>query len=206
MHYNMQDEAPPQYANISKILDRFQAEGIKDPYVILIKEPSLNSSLAGAYSRAIIERHPVEFLVKSVPVFFSSLTVFYEEAQITPHGHFARYLTWVDAVFQKLYLLNICFPFFAEIWLVLLCWRGTRQLRTVQLMGGVVLLALYGLVSMTLGAYRDYDYPRIHSLFEPLVILIMWSTFLKGVALLVQHRPGMRAWLPERSFLRRKAV
>jgi hypothetical protein len=206
LQYNMQDEALPQYAHVSKILDSYVAKDIKDPYVVLLKEPSLNVGLAGEFARSTLERHPVEFLVKSVPVFFSSLTVYYEEAQITPHSHFARYLTWWDAVFQKLYLLNICFPFCAEMWLVLLCWRRARQLRIIQMMGGVVLIALYGLVSMTLGAYRNYDYMRIHTIFDPLIILIVWGTFLGGAALLIQSRPNVRAWLVGHSFLRRRAM
>lgn len=206
LQYNMQNEALPQYAQISRILDRYQAQNIKDPYVVLQKEPSLSVGLAGAFARSTIERHPLEFLVKSVPVFFSSLTVYYEEAQITPHSHFARYLTWVDVVFQKLYLLNICFPSCAEIWLVLLCWRRTRRLPMIQMMGGLVLIALYGLVSLTLGAYRNYDFMRILSVFDPLVILIMWGTFLGGAALLIQSRPDVRAWLSGHSFLQRRAM
>jgi hypothetical protein len=206
LQYNMQDEAPPQYAHISRILDKYVARDIRDPYVILASEPSLSSGLAGQFARSTIERHPVEFLVKSVPVFFSSLTVYYEGSPIAPQASFARPLTWLDAIFHTLYRLNICFPFFAEIWLVLLFWRRTRQLRTVQMMGGIVLLALYGLVSMTLGAYRNYDYMRIHTLFDPLVILIMWGTLSLGAALLIQHCPDMRAWLADHSFLRWKAM
>ena len=206
LQYNMQDEALPQYAHVSKILDRYVYQGIRDPYIVLANEPSITTGLAGEYARSTIERHPVEFLVKSVPTFFTSLTVFYEEAQITPHSHFARYLTWVDAVFQQLYQLNIGFPFCAEIWLVLLFWRRTRELRLFQMMGAIVLLALYGLISMTLGAYRNYDYMRIHTLFDPLIILIMWSTVLGGAALFIQSRPGVRMWLVGHPFLRRRAV
>ena len=206
LQYNMQDEALPQYAHVSRILDRYVYQGIRDPYVVLANEPSITVELAGEYARSTIERHPVEFLVKSVPAFFSSLTVFYEEATITPHAHFARYLTPLDTVFQQLYQLNICFPFCAEIWLVLLFWRRTRQLRIIQMMGSVVLLALYGLVSMTLGAYRNYDYMRIHTLFDPLIILIMWGTLLGGAALFIQSRPDVRAWLADHFFLRRRAT
>jgi len=206
LQYNMQDEALPQYANISRILDRYVAKDIKDPYAILASERSLNSGLAGEFARSTIERHPVEFLVKTVPVFFTSLTVYFEESQIAPHAPFARSLTWLDSVFRMLYQLNICFPFCAEIWLVLLCWRRTRQLRTIQMMGGVVLLALYGLMSMTLGAYRNYDYMRIHTLFDPLVILVIWGTLLGGAALLIQHRSDVRAWLADRFFLRRRVT
>lgn len=206
MQYNMQDEALPQYAHISRIIDKYIYEGIKDPYVVLIREPSISVPQFGAFARSTIERHPLEFLVKSVPVFFSSLTVYYEEAQIAPHSHFTRYLTWVDDVFRPLYQLNICFPFCAEIWLVLLFWERTRKLRLFQMMGGVVLIALYGLVSLTLGAYRNYDFMRILSVFDPLVIMIMWGTFLGGALLFVQSRPDMRAWLLGHSFLRRRAV
>lgn len=204
LQYNMQDEALPQYAHVSKILDGYVHQGIKDPYVVLAREPSITVELAGEYGRSTIERHPVEFLIKSVPFFFSSLTFFYEETP--PNVHFSRYINWIDAVFQRLYLLNIGFPFCAEIWLVLLFWRRTRELRMIQMMGSIVLLSLYGLLSLALGTYRTYDYMRLHTLFDPLTILIMWATILGGAVLFIQGRPGLRAWLVGHSFLRRRTA
>jgi hypothetical protein len=207
LQYNMQDEAPPQYASVSRILDKYVAKGMRDPYPILESEPSLiynNAALAGEFAKSTIEHYPVEFLAKSVLIFFSSLTVYYEKSHITPHAHFARYLTWLDTGFHALYKWNIFFPFCAMIWLLLLCSRRTRQLRIVQMMGVVVFLGLYGLISTTLGAYREYDYMRIHTPFDPLLILVIWGTVLIGALLIIQRGPGALVWLADHSFLRRQ--
>ncbi|HEY7416136.1 MAG TPA: hypothetical protein VH593_13160, partial [Ktedonobacteraceae bacterium] len=207
LQYNMQDEAPLQYAHVSKILDRYAANGVQDPYVIFENEPSLGSNdaaLAGTFAKSIIEHHPVEFLVKSVPVFFSSLTIYYRESSITPHAHFAHYLNWLDNKFQALYKWNIFFPPCALIWFLLLCWQWTRRFHTVQMMGVVVLLAFYGLIAMTLGAYRGFDYVRIHVTLDPLFILIIWGTFLIEALLIVQHGPEALMWLADRSFLHQR--
>lgn len=205
LQYNMQNEAPPQYAGVSKILDRYIAEGIQDPYVIMAREPSLvrdDAALSGTFARSVIEHHPVEFLVKSVPIFFSSLTVYSEESSITPHTHFARYLIWLDSEFRALSRWYIFFPACALLWLLLWCWQWTRRWRMVQMMGDVVLLALYGIISTALGAYRDIDYTRIHVTFDPLLIMVTWGTLLVGAQLFVQRSPDALMRLVNRSFPR----
>lgn len=207
LQYNMQNEAPPQYVRVSKVLDGYVANGVKDPYVIMANEPSLarnDAALSGTFAKSVIEHHPVEFLVKSVPVFFSSLTVYYQESSITPHAHFARYLNWLDTRFRALYKWNIFFPLCALIWLLLLCWQWTRRFHMVQMMGVAALLTLYGLIVMTLGAYRGYDYMRIHVTFDPLLIFIIWGTFLIEALLIVQRGPEALIWLADRSFLRQR--
>lgn len=207
LQYHMQNEAPPQYAHISKILDKYVASGVKDPYVVLAGEPSLvrnDAALSGTFAKSIIEHHPVEFLIKSAPVFFSSLTIYYQESSIAPHAHFARYLNWLDREFRALYKWNIFFPLCALIWFLLLCWRWSKRFHTVQMMGAVVLLALYGLIAMTLGAYREYDYMRIHVTLDPLFILTIWGTFLIGALLIVQYGPEALMWLADHSPLRQR--
>jgi hypothetical protein len=189
LQYNMQDEAPPQFVDIRRTLDTYVAEGMLDPYPILAHEPSLSSDYAapvGEFSHTIIEHHLGEFLIKSVPVFFSSLTDFHEESRIVPSGPFGLLLSWLQTEFRALYGWNILFPLCAAIWLLLICRRRTRQLDIVQKMGAIVLLSLYGLTTTTIGAYRGIDYMRIHILFDPLLILVIWGTFLTGVLLLVQ--------------------
>lgn len=188
LQYHMQDEAPPQDAYISRILDKYTARGTIDPYPILAREKVLlrnGASPVGEFSQSIIEHHPGEFLLKSVPVFFSSLTVFSNESSIAPTGPFAPPLSWLDSVFRTLYALNILFPACALIWLLLLCWHQTRSLLPVQMMGVIVLLTFYGLISTTLGAYREVDYMRIHTLFDPLLTLVTWGTLLLAVILIV---------------------
>jgi hypothetical protein len=194
LQYHMQNEAPPQYAGISRTLDTYINKGILDPYVVLEHNPSLSdndAALSGAFARSIIERHPGEFLVKSVPVFFSSLTVYYDESPVVPAGPFGSSLLWLQSEFHALYKWNIFFPPCAAIWLLLLCWKRTRHLRTVQAMGAVILLSLYGLITTTVGAYRGYDYMRIHTLFDPLLTLVIWGTLVIGALLTVQQRPSV---------------
>ncbi len=186
LQYHMQDEAPPQYARIRRTLDSYVAKDILDPYIILSYEPSLShdyAAPAGQFSQTIILHHPGEFAIKSVPVFFSSLTDYHEESRIAPDGRFGPFLTWLRTIFRALYRWNILFPLCAAIWLLVLCPRRTRNLDTVQKMGAILVLSLYGLIVTTLGAYRGGDYMRIHILFDPLLILVIWVTLVLGVLL-----------------------
>ena len=205
LQYHMQDEAPPQYAYVSRILDKYVARGTTDPYPILANEKLLlrnGAALAGEFSLSVIEHHPGEFLVKSLPVFFSSLTVFYDESLIAPVGPFALPLAWLDAVFRALYNWDALFPACALVWLLLLFWRQTRSLLPIQLMGAIVLLSLYGLISTTLGAYRGVDYMRIHTLFDPLLILVIWGTLLLGAIFIVRSGSAVLVRLANHSLLR----
>jgi len=209
LQYRMQDEAPPQYANVSHILHRYVSEGIVDPYTILAEQPTLvrdDAALAGQFSQWIIVHHPGEFFVKSVPVFFSSLTVFYEESGIARAGPFASPLLWLDGLFRTLYTWYFFFPACAAVWLLLLCWRKTRSLLMVQMMGAIVLLGLYGLVSTTLGAYRAYDFMRIHTLFDPLMTLVILGTLLQGTILTVQRGPALLARLVDHPFYKSREI
>lgn len=192
LQYNMQDEVPAQYAKISRILDTYTQKGLIDPYPILQHQPTLSrngAALAGKFSQTIIEHHPVEFLVKSVPVFFSSLTIYYDESRIVPGGPFGKPLSWLHTLYRAFYGWNILFLPFAVIWLLLLCLSRTRQLFTEQTIGAIILLSLYGLITTTFGAYRDYDYMRIHTLFDPLLILVISGTLMMGVQLLIERKP-----------------
>ena len=70
----------------------------------------------------------------------------------------------------------------------------------MQVMGAVVLLALYGLVLTTLGAFDGY--PRHHIPFAPLLILVVWGILLTGALLLAQQGPGVLAWFAKHYFRR----
>jgi hypothetical protein len=191
LQYNMQDEAPGQYNQSRLILDRYVAKGIRDPYPILAREPSLRvpaSIPAGQYSQWIILHHPFEFLLKSVPIFFSSLTDYYQESLILPAGPFGFPLIALQFAFRILYALNMLFTPCALIWLFLLCWKRTRHQREVQAMGAIILLICYGLAMGALGAYRGVDYMRIHILFDPLLTLVIWGTLLTGLLYCLSRR------------------
>jgi hypothetical protein len=200
LQYDMQDEAPPQYATVRKIVDTYLSHGIKSPYIILDREPSLTHNhyaLAGEYGQAIITRHPGEFLAKSVslaiesltdfhiPYVFSSLTHSYSLVQVDDRGTFGPLLLWPQSVFGYLYGWNLCFPLCAVLWLLLLYRRRTRTLCSVQAMGAVVLLTIYGLILTTMGGIDGYT--RLHTPFNPLLILLVWGTLLSGVQLIIRQ-------------------
>ena len=205
IQYNMQNEVPPQYATIAQTTNTFRSRGDINPYDLLDQHPELKDThfaLVGAYAQSVIEHHPVEFLAKSVPVLFSSLDYFYYESEVDPHGLLARPLFGMDFVFHVLYKLNLGFPLVAAAWIFLLCWRRTTRLLSVQAMGILLLVVLYGIVMTTLGGYSSYI--RFHTPFNPLLMVILWGGVLAGLLLIV--RPGSPASTPEVSTAPREFV
>ncbi|MFL5628072.1 MAG: hypothetical protein ACJ788_21035 [Ktedonobacteraceae bacterium] len=194
IQYGMQDEAPPEYAAIRRIADTYLAQGVTDPRDILDHEHSLsrhNYALAGAYAQAIIERHPVEFLAKSIPFALSSLSYIWLDDPVAPAGLFGPLLVWLQSMLIGLYTWNQLFPLCAAVWLLLLCWRRTGGLLAVQAMVVVVLLVLYGVILTTVGGFEDYM--RLHLPFSPLLSLVVWGSLLTGLRLallVIRHGPG----------------
>ena len=193
LQYNMQNEAPPQYAHISSELDFYVARVDRDPYHVLPYIPSLlrdNSSPAGDFARSIILHHPVEFLLKSTPLFFSSLTDYYDSYRVSIPGPFDIPLGELKSLHRLLYGWNACFPFCVAIWFFLLCWRRTKSHPLVLAMGAVTLIALYGIIITTLGGYRPDDYMRFHIVFDPLLIVVVWGSLLLAAMLAIQQGPA----------------
>src|SRR5207253_7824488 len=80
LQYDMQNEAPVEYASVAEITNTFWIHGRTNPYDLLSQHPGLKSNhyaLVGAYALSIIEHHPVEFLAKSLPVALFSWHYFY---------------------------------------------------------------------------------------------------------------------------------
>jgi len=203
LQYNMQDEADPQYTHISHELDTLVAKGDRDPYRVLPHIPGFSSdnySPAGNFARSIIVHHPVEFLLKSVPMFFSSLTAYYDSSQVSIPGPFDEPLAWLKSIHRLLYGWNVCFPLCAVTWFILLCWRRMKSHQTVCGMGAVVLVVLYALIITTLGGYRLDDYMRVHIVFDPLLILVVWGSLFIGAQLLIQQGPAILTQLGDHVF------
>jgi hypothetical protein len=188
IQYDMQNEAPAEYASIAQITNTYRSHGGDNPYDILRQHPELNSNhfaLVGAYAQSIIERHPGEFLLKSVPVALFPWRHFYYESSADPQGPFGGLLVGLQPVFHMLYRLNIGFPLCATVWIFLLCWRRTACLPLVQAVGVLVLLVLYGIVVVTLGGYGSYT--RLETPFDPLLILVLWGSLLVGLLLVLRR-------------------
>jgi len=179
LQYHMQNEAPPKYAAITRIANAYRPDRGPTPTEILNQHPLLRSNhyaLAGEYARSIIEHHPIEFLAKSVPVAVLSLKNFYYESLVAPQGPFGGPLLWIQALYRLVYRFTISFPVFAGAWIFFLFWRRTARLHSVQAMGVIVLITLYGWVVVTLSGYSGYI--RYHTPFYPLLILIIWGGLL----------------------------
>src|SRR6266516_7787836 len=124
LQYNMQDEAPPQYAQISHQLDTLVVKVDRDPYHILPYVPALAKDYflpAGTMARTIILHHPVEFLVKSLPLFPPSLTRYYDSTRPSIPGPFDEPLALMKSFDRILYRANVFFLLFIPLWLVLFC-------------------------------------------------------------------------------------
>lgn len=187
IQYRMQDE-PPYNPYLSHIYDRFIREDITSPYQILGRAPELGGQgrqESAAFARAIILHHPVQFFLDSIPLFFTSLYHYYPAGSFpTPQrgpGPYSPFVNSVLAIDQALYITNILFPLCALTWLIC-CWhRRTRHSFCTQNMGFIALVVVYAIVITTLGGYYESDYMRVHIVFDPLIILIVWGSLGLGV-------------------------
>ncbi|HEY1350397.1 MAG TPA: hypothetical protein VGF67_12310 [Ktedonobacteraceae bacterium] len=186
LQYRMQDETPSNAA-LSQIYDSYLQRGIRSPYYITAHAPGLGENYAQAsadWAKAILLHHPGEFLGKSLPYFFTSLTLL-PPASIPPlHGAFAPLLTLLSRIQLRLVLINSLFPLCALFWLVLCCLKRTRSLWQVQALGVLVLTICYAVGVTTLGGYTESDYARVHVVFDPLIALVVWGSLGLGVSLL----------------------
>jgi hypothetical protein len=198
LQYNMQDEAPARDAQISHELDILVAREGRDPYPVLHYMPSLsrdNDLPAGAFARTIIVNHPIEFALKSIPLFLPSLTAYYDSSRVSIPGPFDGFLDWLKSLHRMLYGWNVFFPLCALIWLLLLSWRKLRSQQLALEMGAIVLLAGYALVITVVGGYRLDDYMRVHIVFDPLLIFVVWGSIFLGARLLFLRGPAVSARL-----------
>ena len=186
--YRMQNEAPPQYADVTRTVNSYLAQGTADPYSILQDHPEYRASCnarIGAYAFSIIRAHPLAYLMNSVPVAFAALTYYGTPAMANSAGVFGGAFNWLKYAYYDLFQTFRYFPLFALAWIALLVWRRTGRRGTTEGMGAVVLLSLYELAVIGVGGYDSFA--RFDSVYTPLILLTMWGTLLAGGLLLVSR-------------------
>lgn len=176
--YNMQGEAPPQFASFASITEHvMHVRHTHDPWVIYWADPPLgrdNFDAMGAFARAIIMRHPVEFLGKSVPLAYTSLYDYYQFDRIITQRRMAKPLMTLLSFSSITYDLFMLFPLCAAWWLFSLVFRRHARApdrQRVDLLGALISLALYDLAVTTLGSYNEYG--RLHVAFDPLLLIVV---------------------------------
>lgn len=206
MQYHMQDEAPPEYADVTRLVDRFERAGDFDPWDV-IRTPYAPIqrdyySRVGAYGVAIIQAHPLEYLGHSAPLAIESLGASTPFRPLAASGPFAGPLAALTLLAQGLMWTFAVFPALALFWWGLLLFGppATRRSLTVELMAAMSLLAFYDLALTTLGGYIYY--PRLHTPFVPLLIVVVWGSIALGarrLAAVVRERRTGRAALARRA-------
>lgn len=191
--YNMQSEAPPQFAGITHVTEHFvTGKHERDPWVIYWADPWIGRNHfaeMGAYARAIIKHHPIEYLRDSAPVAVTSLFDHYEFGRINVQRRAAKPLRVLLAASMIAYGLFLLFPVCAAWWLLnLLFMRRKRCRRRTELVGAVLLLALYDLTVTTLGSYDEYA--RLHVGFDPLMLIVVVGSIPLLVNSLRHRRSG----------------
>lgn len=199
MQYQMQNEAPPQYEQLRRVIDDNVKHAHLTPYQLVARHPELgrdNGRVLGDFARAIILRHPFEFGLKTVPMLFASLTSYYPVNTVPPppggprHDWSERSVNALLSFHRMLYASNTLFPYCALLWLVLLCWPRTRRQWSVQAMGLLTLTVLFAWALTTLGGYFLSDLMRVHIVFDPLITLTVWGTILALPTLLFDRHQG----------------
>lgn len=188
MQYNMQNEAPPQFATLSQEVDAYKKTGGISPYAFADLYPEVSANhwaLADAYTTAIVEHHPIEYVLKTIPVTFSSLTAYEEDSIILPQGPFGKQLLILENTSFKAMVLYRFFPVFALVWLGLLLWPRTKRSQRVEVMGALSLISLYELVLTTTGGYESYG--RLHTAFDPLMLVVIFGSLLLGLTYLARR-------------------
>ncbi len=196
LQYNMQLEAPPQYTQVAAIVNFYRERGDTNPIALAFGSyPALGANhwaLAGAYSDAIVEHHPIEFLLKTIPIFFTSSRDLYAYSLINANGQFGAPLDWLQDLSAHSYEIYVLFPLFALFWIILLFMRRTARLPVVEGMGAVILLALYGLILTSLGGFIEYT--RLHVPFDAMMLLGICGPLLASLAFFKPVMAGRWQW------------
>jgi hypothetical protein len=213
MQYHMQTEAPARYATEARIVNAYMtAPGYlpveawaSEPWIVAGYDPLARNhyALARAYAVAVIMRHPVTFLMRSTPLALLTLPdhdlfmvparneMFGMRLAFERDGPFAVPLALIQACAGAEYGAYLLFPVCVLVWGLLLIRPGTRYRHAAELIGVLVLLALYDIVLVALGGYSSYG--RLHAPVLPLLTAIVWGSILVGSMCFVQRRHRVAA-------------
>lgn len=191
LEYQMQDEAPPEYADLTREVDAYVAAGNTLPNGFLYHHQDLvadHYQRLGAYSTAIIVRHPVEFVAKTVPLYIDMANAYRYWSHIDHSGRFAKYLLLLQPFSTGVHATYWLFSLVGILWLALFFWRPTSRRDDVAAMSGLALLAFYEMALVALGSYGLADMARIQVPIDPILLVIVWVTLLSVFAQIVPSR------------------
>ncbi len=175
MQYGMQDEAPASLATTAQLVDSYATRGLS-PWVVVNAHPDLAQNhyeLAGSFARAVIIRDPLKFLQLSVDVAVAHSADFDPQfAQTARNARFGEGLLVLKYVTSARYFVMFLIPVFGLVWLAAPLVR--RRGDTLDALGPVALLVLYGTLITALGGFDEYG--RYHVVFLASSVALTWGT------------------------------
>ncbi len=186
LQYDMQGEAPQPYATLAREASAYRATGAIDPYDFALLHPEVaanNWALADAYTTAIVKAHPLEFVLKTIPLLFTTSNEYFERSFIASQGPFAAPLFLLRWFSLGTLMLSQFFPYLALFWLGLLCWRWREHSPLREGMAALSFVGLYELAVISAGGYSDYS--RLHVAFEPVMLVVVCASLLLGLSFLL---------------------
>lgn len=197
--YRMQDDAPAKYAEWTRRMDAYLANGqvsprgLADggPYDFGDLYPKFSANhfqLAGEYSRATIVNAPGEYVWKTIKFADAANKYHWGFGAIHQHRAFAGSLNGLQAVSRQTYKTYRLFPLFAAgclaLWLIALI-KWTGYYRRIHMIACLAFLGLYQLFVVTAGSYADW--PRLYMTLNPTRIIVVFGPALLGLGLLARN-------------------
>jgi hypothetical protein len=196
--YRMQDDAPAKYAEWTRRMDvyladgRVSPQGLRDggPYDFAGIYPEVSANfwrLSGEYSRATILNAPGEYVWQTIKFADTANKYHWGFGAIHQHRIFAGSLNGLQAVSRQTYKTYRFFPLFAAgcliLWLIALI-RWTGYHRRVHMIACLSFLGLYQLFVVTAGGYADW--PRLYMTLNPTRIIVVFGPVLLGLGWLAR--------------------
>jgi len=196
--YRMQDDAPARYAEWTRRMDvyladgRVSPQGLRDggPYDFADIYPEFSADfwrLSGEYSRATILNAPGEYVWQTIKFADTANKYHWGFGAIHQHRVFAGSLNGLQAVSRQTYKTYRFFPLFAlgclVLWLLALV-RWTGYCPRIHMISCLSFLGLYQLFVVTAGGYADW--PRLYMTLNPTRIIVVFGPALLGLGWLAR--------------------
>ena len=181
MQYDMQLEAPAQYHDPAVIVDQYIHVKQLNVWHVVIEVPAFSANhyeLSGALGRSAILADPLKYLDLSTQlVFMRNTDVDTPLLHVVRDGPFRLELNGLAHYTVGRYAFYWLLPGFALFWALFPLLSRRRQ--TLDSLGPIAVLALYGTVIIGFAGFDEYG--RYHTVFLPATNVIVWGSLLLNV-------------------------
>lgn len=183
MQYNMQLEAPAQYRDQALIVDQYVNVSHLNVWHVVTENPAFAADhyqLSGAFGRTVLLADPLKYARYSLDIAFThNADVDRPLLHLAPNGPFRLELSGLAHYTAFRYSFYWLLPAFALLWAFLPLL--SRRSRSLDVLGPVAAVALYGTLIVSFGGFDEYG--RYHMVYLPAINLLVWGTLLLNVVI-----------------------